>query len=374
MERTQSLEDTARHLSDFNENLRDLQHGLQRCEDKLASHDALGGASKDPKLLDRIKVSSYSLKRFHQNESRCWFPEFFLQNLREETASLKKPLQAVRQQANDLVNKAREQGVDATHLQDEIENLTDRINDLQAKLNDRCSDLQSAATAVAQFNDHAKGLSQDLAILEKELDSMKAPAREIKAVRGQIEDVGKLISRINRLSDEVAVLVNSGENLVDSGFAPDAVATRDQVDSLKRNIGKLDERARNRDEELHDTLNKLQEFYHAHGDVMDDINDASDQVRKFKPIGSELDSIKAQQEDFRALKTKKIEPIAHAVDVLNMLGQGLVQTAGRDVSTTTIEKDLDKMNEKWNDLKERVSRINLVICLHNATPLEVYRT
>jgi len=41
---------------DFNENLRDLQHGLQRCEDKLASHDALGGAAKDPKLLDRIKV------------------------------------------------------------------------------------------------------------------------------------------------------------------------------------------------------------------------------------------------------------------------------------------------------------------------------
>lgn len=56
LERTQSLEDTARHLSDFNENLRDLQHSLQRCEDKLASHDALGGAAKDPKLLDRIKV------------------------------------------------------------------------------------------------------------------------------------------------------------------------------------------------------------------------------------------------------------------------------------------------------------------------------
>lgn len=57
LSRTQSLEDTARHLMDFNENLRDLQHSLQRCEDKLASHDALGGAAKDPKLLDRIKVS-----------------------------------------------------------------------------------------------------------------------------------------------------------------------------------------------------------------------------------------------------------------------------------------------------------------------------
>ena len=56
LERMQTLEDTARHLTDFNENLRNLEHGLQRCEDKLASHDALGGAAKDPKLLDRIKV------------------------------------------------------------------------------------------------------------------------------------------------------------------------------------------------------------------------------------------------------------------------------------------------------------------------------
>lgn len=69
IERTQSLEDQSRKLADFNENLRDLQHAVERCEDKLASHDALGGAARDPKLLDRIKA------------------------LREETAALKKPLQ-----------------------------------------------------------------------------------------------------------------------------------------------------------------------------------------------------------------------------------------------------------------------------------------
>lgn len=45
-----------RRLTDFSENLRDLDHSVQRCEDKLASHDALGGAAKDPKMLERIKV------------------------------------------------------------------------------------------------------------------------------------------------------------------------------------------------------------------------------------------------------------------------------------------------------------------------------
>jgi len=58
LQRTQTLEETARRLGDFSENLRDLSHGVQRCEDKLASHDALGGAARDPKMLDRVKVTT----------------------------------------------------------------------------------------------------------------------------------------------------------------------------------------------------------------------------------------------------------------------------------------------------------------------------
>lgn len=269
--------------------------------------------------------------------------------------ALKRPLAAVRQQATDLVHKAGEQGVDATHLQDEVDNIVDRIDDLQAKLDDRCNELQSAATAVAQFTDILRSLNQELSSLENELDSMKAPGRDIRTVREQIEKTRALLSKINRLSDDVGKLVNSGENLVDSGFAADAVATRDQVDSLKRQLGKLEERARNREEELNDTLNRLQQFWQAHADVMDDINDVYEQVKKFKSVGSEVEAIRIQQEDFRALKANRIEPISRSVDECNNFGQSLIQTAGRDVSTSTIEKDLDKMNEKWNDLKERVS-------------------
>lgn len=69
LERTQWLEDTARRLADFSENLRDLGHSVQRCEDKLASHDALGGAARDPKMLDRIKVRFFFFCDFF-----CLFP------------------------------------------------------------------------------------------------------------------------------------------------------------------------------------------------------------------------------------------------------------------------------------------------------------
>ncbi|KAK5647774.1 hypothetical protein RI129_002666 [Pyrocoelia pectoralis] len=329
--RTQALEDQSRKLSDFNENLRELTHGLERCEDKLASHDALGGVARDPKLLDRIK------------------------SLRDEVAQLKKPHQTVRQQATDLVHEAAENSIDANHLLDEVDGLGDRINELHAKLDDRCSDLQSAATAVMQFNDQVKGLTNNLSGLETELDSMKSPGREFKIVKTQIDDIGNLISRINKASDDVNDAVYAGERLVDSGFAPDTVQTRQQVDTLRKQLNKLDERARNREQNLEDTLKKLEDFYLNHSSVLDNISDTTEHLRKMKPVASEVDSIRAQQQDFKKFRAKSVEPLSKIVDDCNRTGQSLIQSASSGVNTTTLEKDLEKMNELWNNLKEKIN-------------------
>ncbi|XP_050294630.1 dystonin isoform X30 [Anthonomus grandis grandis] len=329
--RTQALEDQSRKLGDFNENLRDLKHGLERCEDKLASHDALGGASRDPKLLDRIKA------------------------LREETAGLKKPLQALKNQAEDLCHEAAENGIDANQLKDDVDSIGDRINDLQSKLNDRCLDLQSAATAVTQFNDKVKGLSHDLSALETELDNMKAPGRDIKTVRGQLDDVARFISKVAKAHNDVEDTILAGERLVDSGFAPDTAQTRQQVDALKRQLGKLDDRAHNREQELESALKKLEDFYIGHAEVLDGVKEASEQLRKLKPIGSDVEGIRAQQKDFKKFRASTVEPLNKSVETCNRFGQGLIQSAASGVNTQILEKDLEKMNDQWNTLKEKIN-------------------
>ncbi|XP_064211548.1 dystonin isoform X36 [Tribolium castaneum] len=331
IERTQALEDQSRKLADFNENIRELQHGVERCEDKLASHDALGGAARDPKLLERIKA------------------------LREETAKLRKPLQTVKQQAQDLASEAAQNGIDAHHLEDEVDSLGDRIDELTSKLDDRCSELQSAATAVTQFNEQVKGLSHDLTGLETELDEMKPPGRDLKTVRGQIDDIGRFLVKINKATDDVNDAIAAGERLVDSGFAPDTAQTRQQVETLRKQLGKLDDRARSREQSLEDIHKKLEQFYMSHANVLDDIHDASEQLRKLKAVGSEVDSIRAQQQDFKKFRAKTVEPVGKAVENCNRVGQGLIQSAAPGVNTAILEKDLEKMNEQWNDLKERLN-------------------
>ena len=49
------------------------------------------------------------------------------------------------------------------------------------------------------LQDQVKGLTHDLSDLEHELDAMKPPGRDLKTVRGQLDDTGKLLKKVSLL-------------------------------------------------------------------------------------------------------------------------------------------------------------------------------
>ncbi|XP_034652272.1 dystonin isoform X31 [Drosophila subobscura] len=329
--RAHEIENCSRRLGDFNDELRNLDHSLGRCEDRLAAHDALGGAAKDPKLLERVKA------------------------IREELTNLSKPLQSLKALAKDISAEARAAGGDADHLTNEVDGLADRLSELQGRLDDRCGELQSAATAVSQFNEQMKSLGIDLNDLETEIEKLSPPAREIKIVQQQLDDVGKLQNRLDRLVGRLEDAERAADVLVDAGFAADTTQTREQISTLRKTLGRLDNRVKDHEDNLQATLKALREFYDNQSQTLDDIQDVSEEFKRMKPVGSELDQIRRQQEDFRQFRERKVEPLALNVDKVNVAGRDLVRSAGTGVSTSTIEKDLEKLNDRWNDLKERMN-------------------
>ncbi|XP_055855328.1 dystonin isoform X47 [Episyrphus balteatus] len=331
LSRAQEIETCSRRLGDFNDELRNLDHSVGRCEDRLAAHDALGGAAKDAKLLDRVKA------------------------IKEEVTYLKKPLQSLRAMAKDISSEARAAGGDADHLTDEVDGVDDRISELLSRLNDRCGELQSAATAVSQFNEQVKNLGVDLTELENVVENLSPPAREIKVVQAQIDEVASIQDKLDRMADQLGAVERSSEVLVDSGFSPDTVQTREQVASLKKTLGRLENRTRDHEDALQVALKDLTKFYDLQSGVLEDIKDISDELKRMKPVSSELEQIRVQQEDFRRFRDRNVEPLSHNVDEVNQCGRDLVRSALSGVSTNAIEKDLEKLNDRWNDLKERLN-------------------
>lgn len=74
-----------------------------------------------------------------------------------------------------------------------------------------------------------------------------------------------------------------------------------------------------------------------------------------KPVGSEVEVIKSQQDEFAQFRHSTVDPISTSVSELNRTGQGLIQSAASGVNTSTLEKDLEKMNDRWNALKDKVN-------------------
>ncbi|KAM7341558.1 dystonin-like protein short stop isoform 44-T47 [Cochliomyia hominivorax] len=329
--RAHEIENCSRRLGDFNDELRNLDHAVGRCEDRLAAHDALGGAAKDPKLLERVKA------------------------IREELTNLQKPLQTLKGMAKDICAEARAAGGDAEHLSDDVDGISDRIIELQSRLGDRLGELQSAATAVSQFNEQIKTLGLDLNDIENEIEKLSPPAREIKRVQGQIDDTAKLQNKLEKIVDRIEDGERAADALVDAGFSPDTAQTREQISTLRKTLARLDNRVRDHAQNLEDTLHCLHEFYDIESQTMDDIKDISDEFSRMKPVGSELEQIRCQQEDFRSFRENKFEPLAQNVEKVNVSGRDLVRSAASGVSTAQIEKDLEKLNDRWNDLKERMN-------------------
>ncbi|XP_050095426.1 dystonin isoform X7 [Anopheles aquasalis] len=329
--RAQTLETCAKRLGDFNEELRDLDHAVGRCEDRLAAHDALGGAAKDPKLLERVRA------------------------IKDDASTLSKPLQSVRKLAGEIAGEARAAGGDADHLKSEVDGISDRIEDLHARLDDRCGELQSAATAVSQFNDKVKLLGVDLNDLENQVDSLNPPAREIKIVLNQLDEVASILGKIERVGGQVSEVERAGEQLVDCGFAPDTAQTRDQIGTLRKQLGRLENRTRDHDDALQRALKALEKFYDLHQHTLEDLAEVNDELKKMKPVSSELEQIRNQQDDFRRFRQRVVEPLTGKIDEINRLGQDLIRSAQGAVPTAILEKDLEKINDKWNDLKERMN-------------------
>lgn len=72
-------------------------------------------------------------------------------------------------------------------------------------------------------------MTHDLSDLEKELDSMKAPGRDIKTVRQQLDELSRFYKRLENADDLIADTERAAEGLLDDGHSVDLTNTREQV-------------------------------------------------------------------------------------------------------------------------------------------------
>ena len=102
-------------------------------------------------------------------------------------------------------------------------------------------------------------------------------------------------------------------------------------------------------------IGKVTAFYDQYNKVMGDIQSVIKEEKSFGAVGGDIQAIKAQQEEFKQFQRRVIEPVGKEVEKTNRGGQGLIQSASSGVNTSVMEKDLENMNDLWNNLKSALA-------------------
>ncbi|CAM1318721.1 shot (predicted), partial [Pycnogonum litorale] len=324
-ERAHDLDDIGRRLGHYQDNVRDLQHSLGRCEDKFVA----GSSGNDAKNLQRMK------------------------NLQEEVEGLKKQLDNVKDIAESLIADASPV-TDTSHISKEVNDLEDRFNKLNKGVEGRCADLEAASQLVDEFKDQVKSVNYELTALEEELDNMSPIGRDLDTVNSQMDEIKIFIRKVEKAHEDVAELDRNCKEIIKQGYSSDARGLKDQIDYLRRQLGKIDDRAKHRERDIDAMLNKLDHFYDAYKDATKDLENAASEERAFRPVGADVDTVKAQQQEFKQFKREKMEPLGREIDQVNKTGQGLIQSAVSTVNTTELEGNLEYLNSQFNALKEKL--------------------
>jgi dystonin len=320
-------------VMDFSDNFRQLSALVQRNEDAFDSLERIHGANagRDPRSLEKIKT------------------------IKEDNAELKKNFQNLRIMVESIATEARPAGYNSDNLYADLERLSDRILTLQGRLDDRFNDLTVASNAVAKFNESVGGVGLDLSTLENEVDGLSPPAREVKVVRSQLDTANDLLHKFDNVSKKITELEQAGDAMIEKGFVHRPSEVHEPLDQIKRKKSRLEGKTKDYLEAVQKALKNLTKFYEDYDASLNDISQIDFELKKLKTVSTEASQIRMQQQDFQHFRRNIVDPMDRKIDDLSDLGKDLIRSAHETVSTAALEGDLEKIVEKWSEIKSRVA-------------------
>jgi chromosome segregation ATPase len=119
---------------------------------------------------------------------------------------------------------------------------------------------------------------------------MKPVGRDIPTVKTQLREIETFADKLHDKRADLEAASASAEELIRQGFATDPKALKTQLENLKKQLGRLEDKSKSRESDLEKALGKLESFYDLYNATNDEINELVDQERSFgKGIGGDVD-------------------------------------------------------------------------------------
>ncbi|XP_076213572.1 microtubule-actin cross-linking factor 1 isoform X2 [Aptenodytes patagonicus] len=329
--KTGSIEEMSQRLKEFQESFKNIEKKLEGAKHQLEIYDALGPQACSNKNLEKLRA---------QQE--------VLQALEPQVDYLKNFTQGLVEDAPD--------GSDCSQLLSQAEVAQQDFQAVKQKVNDCCTLMENKLEGISQFNNRVREMFSQLADLDDELDSMGPIGRDSDSLQSQAEDVRTFLGKLHRLKSDIEASESECKKMLEDEGSPDLLGLKRELETLNKQCSKLTERGKNRQEQVETTLSRVEDFYSrlkelTHMTTVAEENEALQWV-----VGTEVETINQQLADFKLFQKEQVDPLQLKLQQVNGVGQGLIQSAGKNCDVQGLEHDMEEINTRWNTLNKKVAQ------------------
>ncbi|XP_061453828.1 microtubule-actin cross-linking factor 1 isoform X18 [Rhineura floridana] len=329
--KTGSLEEMSQRLKEFQESFRNIEKKLEGTKHQLEIYEALGPQACSGKNLEKLKAQQEVLQALEPQVD-------YLRNLTQ-----------------GLVEDAPD-GSDSSHLLRQAEITQQDFKAVKQKVNECCLLMESKLEGIGQFNNHVREMFSQLADLDDEFDSMGPVGRDMDSLQSQTEDVHEFLGKLQRLRLDIQASEEKCRQMLEDEGSPDLIGLKRELETLNKQCGKLAERGKSRLEQVETTLARIKDFYNKLKELNYMTATAEDSEALQWVVGTEVDVINQQLADFKTFQKEQVDPLQLKLQQVNGLGQGLIQSAGKNCDVQGLEHDMEGINARWNTLNKKVAQ------------------
>ncbi|XP_062870373.1 microtubule-actin cross-linking factor 1 isoform X9 [Trichomycterus rosablanca] len=334
--RTAQLEELSSRLKEFEDGRQTVERRLEAAKHQLEVQEALGPQACSNKSLERLRSQQETLG-----------------SLQPQVVYLRDLAKGLVQDAPQTVRDGGDSGQTLLQQAQDTEKEFEKVNE---KLEQCCSSLESRLQGVGEVQSSVRDVFSRLADLDDELDSLSPVGRDVDSLASQAEAVKDFLSRLSALRNELEGHGGACTAMLRrEGSSPDLLALRRETEALSRQAAKLTERGQGRLTLIEAAEERVKEFYARLTALQGLLNQAEDNLNTQGVVGTEVDVIQQQLQEFKAVEREQIDSIQPKLQHVNAVGQGLIQSAAKDTDTQALEHDLETTNLHWNSLNKRVA-------------------
>ncbi|XP_044531853.1 dystonin isoform X1 [Gracilinanus agilis] len=236
-----------------------------------------------------------------------------------------------------------------TNVDQDINNLKEKWESVEAKLSERKAKLEDALNLALEFHNSLQDFINWLTQAEQTLNVASRPSLILETVLFQIDEHKVFANEVNSHRDQIIELDKNGTHLKYFSQKQDVVIIKNLLISVQSRWEKVVQRLVERGRALDDARKRAKQFHEAWSKLMEWLEESEKTLDSELEIANDPDKIKtqlAQHKEFqKALGAK------HSVyDTTNRTGRSLKEKTSLTDDNLKLDDMLSELRDKWDTI------------------------